>query len=419
MDGADLFTRLSVALAIGLLVGLERGWRTRDEEAGQRAAGFRTFAITGLLGGATGAVSLSAGGLLVGFVFLGFSLAFTAFHWLEARAERQFSVTSVVAGMLTFMLGTLAVAGDLGAAIAGAVAMTALLAMREQLHRWVASLSWQEIRAVLTLLAMSFLLLPVLPNRTIDPWNTINPYEIWLLTILIAAMSFAGYVSVRTLGERLGVVLAALAGGLASSTVTTLALARLGRGHPDSARLISAGILIAGVVMVARVGVVAVVLNSGLLPFLVPPLTSAAALIAIGAAVLLLGARQDERPRLVIENPLALGTALRLAGFIVVVLLAGELLRRLLGNGGVLLVAGAAGTADVDAVTISLSRLSGVEVDLKTASLGILVAAAVNTVVKTGLAFSAGGPGIGLRVAAVNAMGLGAGLVALVLLPPA
>jgi uncharacterized membrane protein (DUF4010 family) len=417
-DAMDLFTRLSVALAIGLLVGLERGWRTRDEESGQRAAGFRTFAITGLLGGVTGALSLTAGGLIIGLAFLGFSLAFTAFHWLEAQAERHFSVTTVIAGMLTFMLGTLAVAGDLGAAIAGAVALTALLALREQLHRWVASLTWLEIRAVLTLLAMSFLLLPVLPNRTIDPWNAINPYEIWLLAILIAGTSFAGYVAVRALGERLGVVLAALAGGLASSTATTLALARLGRGHPESTGLISAGVLIAGVVMVVRVGVVAVALNNGLLPFLLLPLSSVAALLAVGAGVLLLGTRQDEYPRLVIANPLALGTALRLAALIVAVLLAGELLRRLLGDGGLLLVAAAAGIADVDAVTITLSRLSVAELDLGTASLGILMAAFVNTMVKTGLAFWAGGPGIGGRVGVVSALALGAGLLALTLAPP-
>ena len=109
--------------------------------------------------------------------------------------------------------------------IACAVAMTVLLALRDQLHRWVASLTWPEIRAVLILLAMSFLLLPILPNRTIDPWSSINPYEIWLLAILIAGISFSGYMAVRIFGGRLGVVMTAVAGGLASSTATTLAFA--------------------------------------------------------------------------------------------------------------------------------------------------------------------------------------------------
>src|SRR4029079_12562603 len=159
------------------------------------------------------------------------------------------------------LLGSMAVTGELLVAIACAVVMTVLLALRDQLHRWVASLTWTEIRAVLILLAMSFLILPILPNRRIDPWNSVNPYEIWLLAILIAAISFSGYVAVIIFGDRLGVLMTAVAGGLASSTATTLAFARLGREHPTSSRLLSAGILVAGVVMVMRVGFVAVALN--------------------------------------------------------------------------------------------------------------------------------------------------------------
>src|SRR6185503_90390 len=134
MDHNEILSRLAVSLAIGLLVGLERGWQTRDEQEHRRAAGFRTFALSGLLGGVTGAISLQAGGLLIGLVFVLYAATFAAFHWLEARAEQNFSVTSAVAGMLTFLLGAMAVTGDLRVAIACAVAMTLLLALREQLH---------------------------------------------------------------------------------------------------------------------------------------------------------------------------------------------------------------------------------------------------------------------------------------------
>lgn len=289
MDQTETLTRLGVALAIGLLVGLERGWRTREEADHQRAAGFRTFALTGLLGGVAGLLSRTAGGLVIGLSFLAFSAAFVAFHWLEAQAERNFSVTSVIAGMLTFLLGAMAVTGDLVVAISAAVAMTVLLAFRDYLHRWVASLTWEEIRAGLTLLAMSFLLLPILPNHRIDPWDTINPHEIWLLAILIAAISFGGYVAVRVFGSRLGILLTGLAGGLASSTATTLAFARLGREHRDSAGLLSAGILVSGMVMTIRVVAVASVLNPALLASLGPPLAAAAAALAAGAALMLAG----------------------------------------------------------------------------------------------------------------------------------
>lgn len=410
MNHDEILSRLAVSLAIGLLVGLERGWRTRDEEDHQRAAGLRTFALTGLLGGVTGAVSLQAGGQLVGFVFVIFAAAFAAFHWLEARAEQNMSVTSVVAGMLTFLLGTMAVTGELLVAIACAVAMTVLLALRDQLHSWVASLTWPEIRAVLILLAMSFLLLPILPNRTIDPWNSINLYEIWLLAILIAVISFSGYVAVRIFGDRLGITLMAIAGGLASSTATTLAFARLGRVHPASSRLLSAGILLAGVVMIIRIGSVAVALNGALLAKLVPPLVGAAAILAVGSAILLFRNTERENPDLRIENPLAIATALKLAIFIAGVMLASELVRVMFGNVGVLIVAAVSGVADVDAVTISLARRGGNDADLNTTIQGILIAVAVNTASKTLMAGWVGGAKIGLLVGIVSGLALGGGI---------
>lgn len=254
MQPDQILSRLAVSLAIGLLVGLERGWRTRAEQDHHRAAGLRTFALAGLTGGATGVLAQEFGGLILGIVFCGFALVFAAFEWLESRLDRNVSATSAVAGMLVFLLGALAVTGPLVPAVAAAVAMTLLLAARELLHRWVAALSRAEIRAILTLAAMSFLLLPVIPDRSIDPWGAVNLHEIWLLAILIAAISFAGYAAVRLFGDRLGIMVMAAAGGLASSTATTLAFARLGRAQPDAARLLGAGILIAGTVMLLRVG---------------------------------------------------------------------------------------------------------------------------------------------------------------------
>jgi uncharacterized membrane protein (DUF4010 family) len=277
------------------------------------------------------------------------------------------------------------------------------LALREPLHQWVASLTWEEIRAVLILLAMSFLLLPVLPNRTIDPFDAINPYEIWLLAILIAAISFGGYVAVRFFGDRLGVVMAALAGGVASSTATTLSLARLAKEHPSSARLLTAGILISGLVMMLRVGIVAVTLDRALLPHVTPPLLGGAFVLTAGAGLLLLRNTEQENPELRITNPLALGTALKMALFIAVVMLAAELVRRTLGNVGVVLVGAVSGIVDVDAVTISMARLAGTSLAPDIAARAIMVAVAVNTVSKAVMAGWAGGPKVAVPVCFVNA----------------
>lgn len=412
MEQTALFSRLGVALAIGLLVGLERGWSKRTEEDHQRAAGFRTFALSGLLGGVAGLVSLDAGGIFLGMSFLAYAAAFTLFHWLEATTDQDLSVTSVIAGLLTFLLGALAILGDINLAIASAVAMTVLLALREQLHRWVAALTWKEISSVLTLLAMTFLLLPVLPDRTIDPWNALNPHEVWLLTILIAAVSFAGYIAVRLFGDRLGIVLAALAGGLASSTATTLALARMGRAEPSPTRLLSAGILLAGTVMLARVAAVTLLLNPALFGLVAPPLAAAGTVLLLAAGLLTTRSTQDGQASLSVDNPLAIATALRMGGLIAAVMLGAAYLLQAVGSAGVVAIAALSGLVDADALTISMARLGGGALALPTAAWAILVGVAVNTVSKAVLTLAAGGTRIALPVALASLASLAAGLLA-------
>jgi uncharacterized membrane protein (DUF4010 family) len=402
LDQSELFSRLGVALAIGLLVGLERGWSKRDAPDHQRAAGFRTFALSGLLGGIAGLLTLSTNSTLLGLVFIAYAAAFTAFHLLEATADHDVSVTSVIAGLLTFLLGALAVLGDIGIAVAGAVAMTALLAFREQLHRWVAALTWVEISSVLILLAMTFLLLPLLPNRTIDPWGSINPHDIWLLTILIATVSFVGYVAVKIFGDRMGLLLAAAAGGLASSTATTLTLAGLGRQRPEAAKLVSAGILLAGLVMMARVAGVTLVLNPALAARIMVPLAIAAAIQGLGALVLAWERPEAGHPQLVIDNPLGISRALRLGAIIVVVMLASGYLRSSFSSSGILVVAAVSGIVDADAITISMSRLAGSGLDPGIAANAILVGVAANTLAKTVMSGSVGSRRIGLMVGAVS-----------------
>ncbi|HTN60879.1 MAG TPA: MgtC/SapB family protein [Devosia sp.] len=412
MEQSELFSRLGVALAIGLLVGLERGWSKRDAPDHQRAAGFRTFALSGLLGGVAGVITLSTSSTLLGLVFIAYAAAFTAFHWLEATADHDLSVTSVIAGLLTFLLGALAILGDIGVAVASAVAMTVLLAFREQLHRWVAALVWVEISSVLILLAMTFLLLPLLPNHTIDPWDAINPHDIWLLTILIATVSFTGYVAMKIFGDRMGLLLAAIAGGLASSTATTLTLARMGSQRPEAARLVSAGILLAGLVMMVRVAGVTLVLNPALAVSIATPLAIAAAVQGLSALVLSSERLGAGYPQLAINNPLAIGTALRLGAIIAAVMLGAGYLRSSFSSIGILLVAAVSGIVDADAITISMARLGGNGLDPRTAANAILVGVAVNTVAKAVMAGTIAGRKIGLYVGTVSFLALALGLFA-------
>jgi uncharacterized membrane protein (DUF4010 family) len=406
MEQDELFRRLAVALAIGLLIGLERGWRAREEAEGERTAGLRTYALAGLLGGTSGALSLASSPLVLAAVLVAFAGAFTLFSWFEATSERDFSVTGVVAALLTFVLGAYAVLGNERVAVAGAVAMVILLALKAPLHSWLRRLTWLEVRAVLILLAMSFLLLPVLPNRPVDPWGTLNPAEVWLLAILIAGVSFAGYVAVRSLGDKAGIAVAAIAGGVTSSTATTVSFARLARENPQAAPLLAGGILIAGVTMLARVLVIAGALNPGLIAGLALPLAAAGLVLLVASAMLFLGRRTLDalRPALELKNPFELATALKLAALIAVITLAAKVLSTVAGTRGVFVLAAASGVADVDALTLSMARLASSQIATGDAVTAILVAASVNTAAKAAMAAYLGGRKIGRIVAGASAL---------------
>ncbi|MFM2041960.1 MAG: hypothetical protein RLY86_536 [Pseudomonadota bacterium] len=413
----DLLRQLGIALGIGLLVGLERGWRQRDQVEGRRVAGMRTFALTGLSGGVAAALTVPAGPLVLGAALIVHAAAVAAFHLVEARSGASVSATTTVAAILTFLLGAFAVLGDPRIAVAAAVATALLLALREPLHGWLRAVTWEEVRAVLTLLAMTFLFLPVLPDRPLDPWGAVNPAEVWLLAILVAAISFAGYVAVRLLGDRWGMAVAAGAGGLVSSTAVTLSLARAGRADGAHHWLLAAGILIAGAVMVTRVGIVTALLNAGLALSLAGALAAAVAVLGLAAFWLLRSDGKSAGPGIAFGNPLEVVTALKLAAFLAVVMLAAAIARDVAGGAGVLAVAALSGIADVDAVTLSMAR-PGAEssVGLDLARTAILVAVGVNTLSKAMMTLWIGGRGVGVPVlsASLTALAAAAGAMTLV-----
>ncbi len=412
MDQFELFQRLGIALAIGLMVGLERGWQSRADEDTDRAAGLRTFGLSGLLGGVCGALASLTHIAILAIGLVVFTAVVAAFSLLEARAERNFSATGTVAAILTFVLGAYAVLGQPAVAVAAAVVMTILLALRAQLHGLIRTITWLELRAILTLLAMTFLLLPILPDRAIDPWGAINPSEIWLLAILIAALSFVGYVLLRLTDDRVGIGLASITGGLTSSTATTLALARLARSSQGRDTILAGGIVVAGAVMMLRTIVIVGLIKPELGARVAPAIAVAALVMLAGGAVLMIrrgvSAAQTDSGRLKLTNPFEIWTVLKFAALIAVIGLLANVLAAQFGRDGVLVVALLSGVADVDAATLSVARLSGADLAVDAAALAILVAVASNTFFKTVMATYVGGVSLGRYAALVGAASLAA-----------
>jgi uncharacterized membrane protein (DUF4010 family) len=389
----DLWHRLAVALGIGLIVGLERGWKTREQHGGQRLAGLRTFAIAGLCGGVLAAISLpdrfivlAAGTLVVGaFVVLG--------YFVSTREQRDFGMTTELALLTTFALGAAAALGAATEAAAAAIVMTLLLGFKQEFHTVIEKLERHELLATLQLAAIAAVLLPLLPNRDLGPWNAVNPRVVGVLVLLVAGISYVGYFAVRLLGARLGLMLTALFGGLSSSTAVTVAYARRARARDSNRLLLGGGIALAAATMAPRLVVELGAVNPALLRALAPTL-AALTLVPLVAVVYLATRPRETLPAdgLKLSNPLQLWSALVFGALLVVLFFAEEGLRLAFGDTGAYAIAAIAALIDVDAVSLAMAEAAARgTLESATAERAIALAALVNTAAKAALAAALGG----------------------------
>ena len=387
----------ALALAIGALIGVER---ERTKRAGEPSlAGLRTFVLLSEAGALSAWLARE---LAVPWLFVGTGLFVTALlvagHLAEVRARPEaIGLTTEVAGLVTFLLGGTVLFGHAELAVALAITSAAVLAFKEPLHGLVGRLGREDLEAGLKLLIATFIVLPVLPDRTVDPWGVLNPYSMWWLVILISALSLAGYAATRAFGQGHGLVLTGLAGGLVSSTAVTLGFARQSRerGH-GSVEAMAAGLLLAWAVMFARVGVAVALVHRPLLAPLLRPLGAMGAAALVAAAVSYLRARRavasERAPDVNLRNPFRLTASIRFALFFAATLLVVELVRRSLPAGGLYAVAALAGLTDVDAITLSMAELARGGGAAEVAAGAIAVAALTNTLVKCGLVIVLGSP---------------------------
>jgi uncharacterized membrane protein (DUF4010 family) len=389
----DTFQRLAMALGVGFLVGVERGWKHRDAPEGTRAAGLRTHALIGLLGGICGALLPVVGNLGFAALALAFAAAFIAFKVRESQKDDDVSVTGTIAGLMVFALGVYAMAGDLRVTAAAGVTLVGLLAFKEALHGWLDNVTWKELRSALLILAATAIALPLLPDRTIDPWDAINPRELWLLTIFVAGASFAGYIAVRVLGGDLGVLAGAAAGALVSSTIVTAEVGRRVRSGETPATVGGAAAAIAAADSVGRVSVLLAVTERPIAPEAAPAL-AAAVLVFAGAAFAMRyfgkeGDSGDSAQK--IRSPLDLISVLQFAVFLGAVIVLGRIIADHYGQAGLLPFAATAGLADVDAVTLAAGSLVRGGLEPTVGAHAVMVAVLMNTLAKGGIAVVTGG----------------------------
>jgi uncharacterized membrane protein (DUF4010 family) len=403
---------LFIALLLGAVVGLERGWGSRQKAPGERVAGFRTFALIGLLGGISAVLAEEITPLVFPATLIGLiAIALVAFN-KQVEQSRNVSITGLIGMVLTFCYGAVAVAVDPTLAIAAAVITAIILDNKKEIHSVLERLQENELDAALKLLVITVVLLPLLPNEGYGPGGALNPRAIWWMVVLIASVSFVGYFAVKLFGTGRGILFTSLFAGLSSSTALTLHYARQSNHSPELSPQLASGILIACGTMFPRILIYCLLINPELLASLWLPVIVMSLLLFVPALVIWMRNKQQlqQGQTLVTQNPLELTSALTFGVLLTVILLLGELLQHWAGDAGILVLAAASGVADVDAITLSLTKMSQSGLSSQTAVIGIVIAATVNNLVKAGMAGVIGQRALGMKVAGPMILSLVAGL---------
>jgi len=405
--------QLAIALAIGLIIGMERGWQSRDSPQGSRTAGVRSFAFVGLFGGLSALLASKFGANILAVTFLGLVLIVAFSYRISAKGSQDFGITTELSLLITFILGALTGSGLEGEAVASAVVVAALLGYKQEIHSILNQLERRELIATLQLLIVAAVALPLLPNRNIGPWETLNPRTIGWIVLLVAGISYIGYFAMRILGNRVGLLATAVIGGLVSSTAVTLAYARIARKERDNLALLGAGISLAGGIMAVRLLIEIGIVNPSLLPLLIVPIGLLAIVPLIATVAIAIRTTQNvSSAEVKLKNPVELGAALGFAAVLSVLFVLVRAAQTFLGDTGIYVLAAISGIADVDTVSLSLAQATRENLSLEIAATGILIAAMVNTLFKAVLATFIGGWLLGRWCATILLSALGLSLIA-------
>ncbi|MBB6610920.1 MgtC/SapB family protein [Pontibacter sp. Tf4] len=416
MPHFELFQTLAIALGLGLLVGLQR----QHQKA--RIAGIRTFPLVTLFGTVCALLAGNYGGWIVAAGALATTALIVTGNLMQ-RTHRRADVgqTTEAALLLMFAVGAYLVFGKTAVAVAIGGATAVLLHLKETLHQTIARLGEKDLHAIMQFALISLVILPVLPDQPFGPYGVLNLYNIWLMVVLIVGIGLAGYFAYKLFGDKAGTLLGGILGGLISSTATTVSYAKRSKaGHTQDTNynLIALVIFIATAVSLLRIMVEVAVVAPGTLTIVAPPF---ATLLLLMAALIVLGFffKKDNAGRMPEqENPAQLKTAFVFGAIYAIVILATAAAKDHFGDSGLYIVAIISGLTDVDAITLSTSRLMNSEtVDMETGWKVIMIAALSNIAFKGAMVAVLASRALFARVALLFGISLAAGLLIIWLWP--
>ena len=382
----QLIIRLGAALAVGLLIGIERE-RSKGQGPRRAAAGVRTFTLIAL----AGAISLELGGLPAFLVVAAVIGVFAAISYVRTF-RHDAGLTTEVAMVVTVLLGGLALSEP---QVAGALAVvvTIILASRTKVHDWINNvLTDEEVRDGLVLAAAALVILPLLPEQPVDPWGVVDLRKLWTLAVLVMAINGLGYIAVRALGAKIGLALAGLFSGFVSSTATIGAMGSRAKARPELRGGAVAGAAASSVATVVQLTIVVGLVSMPTLAMLVPSLVlSGLAAIAYAGLFTLRSVRETTQADITPGRPFSPKTALLFVLVVGAALAISTALTNWLGGNGLLIATGVAGLGDSHAAAISAASLAaGGKAEVPMAAIGVLIGFSTNAISKTVVAFSLG-----------------------------
>ena len=403
----DIVLKFLIALAIGALIGIER---ERKQINKSEFAGIRTFILIALFGILSVYINEFYPNFLV-ISFLGLIVLVGLSYMISTRENGDIGITTEVVALLTFILGALCYT-DEGIRIAPifAIIITALLATKSYIHKFVRKISEKELINTLKFLIIAFVILPLLPDQTIGPLDVFNPYQIWLVVVFISAISYAGYILMKLIGAERGLGIGVI-GGLVSSTAVTTAMASRVKESEFIIRAAVFATVVASSMMFLRILFEVLVINPDLISLLMVPMLSMGILgIVLGIIAWKTTKVKEVGEEIKFKNPFSLRPALIFGILFLIILFMSKIADIYFGSSGLYVASVISGIADVDAITISMALLAKNTIPQQVAVTAITIAAISNTVMKFSIAFFIGtrrfGQIVGLIFAAIITTGL-------------
>lgn len=390
-----MLLNLAVALGVGLLIGAERERRNRERPS-RSAAGIRTFSMASLVG----ALSFMIGGPMLLAITTAAASGLTALGYWRTREDKDPGITTELTLVFTVLVGALAAYQPALAAGVGVV-VAILLAARTPLHHFVGSvLTEKELRGALLIAGATLVVLPLLPNSPMGPYDALNPYSIWVVVVLVLVIGAAGHIAVRALGTRYGLPVAGLASGFISSTATIGAMGARAKKWPPGLSAAVAGAVLSTVATVIQMAAVITAISPPTLGVLSVPLVCAGTVaVAYGAVFTIVTLRHGTEEGPEPGQAFSLSAAFLFAAILSLVLVAAAALREWFGEAGTVVAAALAGLVDAHAAAASIASLVAAgELQPADALIPVLAGLSANTLSKLVFAWVSGGRAFALRV---------------------